>query len=176
MWLNCKVNCILDCIKRSIASRSREENLLPYSVLVWSYLVYCIQMWSPQHRKDIDSLEHVRRRATKMMQRMEHFHYEDMLRELGLFSPEQRMLWGDLRVAFQYLKGSYKEEGDRLFSRVCCDRTRGNGFKLKEGRLRLDIRKKVFTVRVVRHCTGCPERWWMSLATSKVRLVWALST
>jgi len=54
-------------------------------------------------------------------------------------------------VAFQYLKGAYKKDGDKLFSRACCDRTRGNGFKLKEGRFRLDIRKTFFTRRVVKH-------------------------
>ena len=53
------------------------------------------------------------------------------------------MLQRDLIVAFQYLRG-YKKEGDKLFSRVCCDRTRRNGFKLREGRFTLDIRKKVF--------------------------------
>ena len=43
-------------------------------------------------------------------------------------------------AAFQYLKGGYKKERDRLFRRVCGDRTRGNGFKLKEKRYRLHRR------------------------------------
>ena len=59
-----------------------------------------------------------------------------------------RRLQGDLRAIFQYQKGGCKKEGDRLFSRVCCDRTRGNGFKPKEVRIRLDIRKIFFMIRV----------------------------
>jgi len=54
-------------------------------------------------------------------------------------------------AAFQYLKAAYKEDGDKLFSRACCNRTRGNGFKLKEGRFRLNIRKKLFTVTQVKN-------------------------
>ena len=61
--------------------------------------------------------------------------YKDKLRELGLFSLEKRKLWGDLRVACQYLRRGYKKERDRLFSRVCCERTKGNGLKLKEEEL-----------------------------------------
>ena len=60
------------------------------------------------------------------------------MKELDLFSLERRKLWGDLLVAFQNLKEDYKHEGKQLFRQVDSDRTRGNGFKLKEGRFRLD--------------------------------------
>ena len=76
-----------------------------------------------------------------MIQSMEHLSCERTGRGLGLFGLEKRRLQGDLIAAFQYLKGGCKKEGDRLFSRVYCDGTRGNSFRLKEGRFRLDIRK-----------------------------------
>ena len=56
-----------------------------------------------------------------------------------------------------YLKGGYKKEGDRLFSRICGDRTKGKGFMLREGRFSLDIRKRSFTVRVVRPWNRLPS-------------------
>jgi len=67
------------------------------------------------------------------------------------FSLEKRRLQGHLIVAFQYIKGAYRRDGERLFTKVCSDRTRHGAFKLKEDRFRLDMRKKFFMVRLLRH-------------------------
>ena len=68
-----------------------------------------------------------------------------------MFSLVKIRLGGNLILAFQYLNGAYKQEGERLFMRVDSDRTRTNGFKLGQRRFRLDIRKKFFTQRVATH-------------------------
>ena len=94
-----------------------------------------------------------------------------------MFSLEKRRLWGDLIAAFQDLKVACNQERSQLFERADNSRARGNGFKLKEGRFRLDVREKFFTMRVVRCWNSCPERLRMprpSLEVFKARLDGAL--
>ena len=88
-------------------------------------LEYCIQVWGPQHRKDVELLKSVQRRAMNMILGLVHLSYEDRLTELGLFSLEKRRLRGDLIAAFQYLKGVYKHEENNFFTWVDSDRTGG---------------------------------------------------
>ena len=76
---------------------------------------------------------------------------------MGLFSLEKRRLWEDLTAAFQYLKGAYSKDGENIFRRACCDKTGSNGFKPREGRFRLDVRKKFFTMRVVKNWNRLPR-------------------
>ena len=133
----------------------------------------------------MELLERVQRRATKMIRGLEHLSSEERSRELGLFSLEKRKLQRDIIVAFQYLKGAYKQEGEQLFTRVDSDRTRGNGFQLGQERFRLDIRRKIFTQRAVTHWNRLPKEVVdaPSLEAFKARLdvalgslVWWLTT
>jgi len=76
-------------------------------------------------------LAQVQRRAMKMVRGLECLSCEERLRELELLSLEKRRLQGHRTAALRYLKRAYKKDRERLFTKACNDRTRGNSFKLK---------------------------------------------
>ncbi|GAB0188964.1 hypothetical protein GRJ2_001361700 [Grus japonensis] len=151
-----KANRVLGCIKRGVTSRSREVILPLYSALVRPHLEYCVQLWGPQYRRDMELLERVQRRATKLIRGLEH-PSEGQAERAAIVQPGEKVAPGRSNCGFPVSEGAYRKDGEGLFIRECSDRTRRNGFKLKEGRFRLDVRKKFFTVRVVRHWNRLPR-------------------
>ena len=129
-----------------MTSRLREVILPLYSALVKPHLEYCVQFQGPQHKKDMELLQQVKRRAKKMIRGLKHLSYEDRLRDLGLFSLEKRSFQGKFIVAFQYLKGAYRKAGEGLFRKAYSNWIRGNVFKLDEDRFRVDIRNSLMWV------------------------------
>ena len=94
----------LGYIKSLVANRKKDVIVSLYSALMRPHVKYCLQVWSTQHTNDMEVLEQVQRKATKMIKCLEHPSYYEVLRKLGLFSVEKRRLQRDLIVAFQYFR------------------------------------------------------------------------
>ena len=100
-----------------------------------------VQFWAPHFKRDVDSMERVQRRATRMIRGQQGRAYEERLRDLNLFSLHKRRLRRDLAACYKLVRGDQQGLGESLFSQALPGVTRNNGHKLAEGRFRLDIRR-----------------------------------
>ena len=87
-----------------------------YPVLVRPLLEYCVQVWSPHKQGDIDLLERVQRRATKIVPALKHLPYEERLRRLKLTTLEERRVRGDMIETYKLLTGKEDIKPDRFFT------------------------------------------------------------
>ena len=138
-----KAKHILGCIKRSVASRLREMILPFYSELVRSHLEYCVQMWSPQYRRDMELLEHVQRRATEMIQGMEHHLYEDRLRAEAVQPGDGKAArWPESGLSVS--KGELQERWGRTLEQGLWWQNKGKWFQAQRGWIQVRYKEKVF--------------------------------
>ena len=140
--------------------------------MVRLHLDYCIQAWKPHLRKDIDKLEKVQRRATKMIEGMESLGYLERLRILNLTTLETRFLRADLIEVYKIFKGLDKLDPERFFDVADGATGRGHSLKLFKRRVRLDVGKYKFGSRVCDEWNGLAEDVVMagSLVTFKTKL------
>ena len=100
-----KANRIPGIIKRTFSCRDGIVLSKLYKSQVRPHLEYCIQAWNPYLQRDIDTLEKVQRRATKMVSGLEKVPYEERLKRLNLTTLKTRRIRGDLIEVFMILKG-----------------------------------------------------------------------
>ena len=149
-----RANRILGFISRCVTNRSSEVILRLYLALVRPHLDYAAQFWSPYYRKDINSLEAVQRRMTKMIQGLSNLPYKARLKHLKLHSLERRRARGDLIEVFKWVKGINKGDINQVLEFSNQGITRNNGYKLEKLRFRTDIGKFWFSNRVVNDWNG----------------------
>ena len=144
-----KGNQILGMIRRNITYKEKSLIVPLYKAIVRPHLEYCIQAWSPYLRKDIDMLEKIQRRATKLIPGLRDLTYEERLKECGLTTLETRRLRGDQIEVFKILNG-YENIDSNLFFQIKESKiTRGNNFTLVKKQSRLDVRKFSFSQRTI---------------------------
>jgi len=174
-----KANCILGCIKRSAASRSREGILLPL----------CSGETSPGVLRPVLECPAQEGHGPVGVE-PEEGHKNDQRAGVPLLWGKAERVWavqpgeekavGTPYSSLSVPEGAYRKDRENFFSKTCCDRTRSNWFKLREDRFRLDIRKNLFTMRVVKHwhrlpreVVGAPSVETFKARLNRLRATWS---
>ena len=142
-----KANLTLGMIRRAIVTRDKDTILRLYKTLVRPQLEYCIQVWSPYLKQDMEKLEKVQRRATKMIQGYKYLSYEERLIRCGL-TLEKKRSRGDLIEAYKIITGKELIHWERFFEIEPSKVTRGHRYKLFK-KTKGTLGQTFFSARVV---------------------------
>ena len=150
-------NRLVGFIGRTFENKSEAVLLKLYNSLVRPKLEYCVQFWSPYYQRDIDKLERVQRRLTKMIPRLRNMPYEDRLKNLNLFSLSKRRMRGDLIEMFKIFKGFDNMNAENYFTLDQSITRRRHDFKVIGKRFSSDEAKHFFFNRVVNVWNSLPS-------------------
>ena len=140
-----KGNQVLGMIRRNITYKEKSLIIPLYKAIVRPHLEYCIQAWNPHLRKDVDMLEKIQRRATKLIPELRDLTYEERLKECGLTTLETRRIRGDQIEVFKILNGYENIDYNIFFEIKESIITRGHNYTLVKKQSRLDVRKFSFS-------------------------------
>ena len=152
-----KGNQILGLSRRTIMYKEKQLIVPLYKAIVRTHLEYCIQAWRPYRKKNIDNLERIQRRATKMIPELRYLSYESRLLQCVLKTLETMRLRGDQIEVFNIVNG-YEDVDRNMFFKlkeVC--RTRGHKAALVKEQCRLDMRKYSSSQRVINQWNKLPN-------------------
>ena len=146
-----KANRRIGLIKKGFDCLDKEMFMYLYPVLIRPLLEYCVQVWSPHKKRDIDLLERVQRRATKIVPALRNLPYEERLRRLNLTTLEERRVRGDMIETYKLLTGKEDINPDKFFikARVRGDSDLIHNKKLYKPGFNKDGRKYFLTQRVI---------------------------
>ncbi len=170
-----KGNQVLGLISRTFSSKKRSIVVKLNKSLVRPHLDYCSQAWNPHYINDIETIEKVQRRATRMIEECKNLKYEDRLRRTRLTTLETRRIRADLLEVFKIVHGLDNIREDLFFTRSNSKSyytTRGHSFKFFKKRFNTDTAKYSFGNRVVDTWNNLPEEIVQSesFLTFKIRL------
>ena len=163
-----EANGILGMIKRTFNHIDKDIFLMTYKTFVRPILEYCQEIWSPYLVKDIEKIESVQRRATKLVPQIKHLSYEERIKSLDLFTLSERSTRGDMISMYKIMYGIYDIEPTHFF-KPNASITRGHKFKLYPTKSNTDIRRNFFTQRSIVPWNNIPEYVILSKTVSNFK-------
>jgi len=152
-----KANRMLGVLRRKVKYKSKEVVVRLYKALVRPVLEYCVQLWNPIYKGDINALEGVQRRALKMVNGFYRLSYTDRLIKTGLPSLSKRRVRGDLIQMYKIATGQSKLNAGSMFTFSGNSVLRGHAKKLFKLRCNTKVRSHFFSNRLVDVWNGLPE-------------------
>ena len=149
-----KANSILGRIRRTFTYLDADNVRLLYTSLVRPHLEYGVQSWSPYYKKDIEKLEQVQRRATRLVPQLRDIPYDDRLKAMNLTTLEERRTRGDAIETYKLLNGLENVNHNQFFKVIRegpSTQTRGHQLKLETQYSKTEKRRNFFSVRAVKN-------------------------
>ena len=147
---------VLRSIRRSFKHINKQSFLILYKTFIRPHLEFAPQSWNPSLRKDIDLIEKVQQRATKMVSSLKNLDYNTRLQELGLTTLELRRQRGDMIEVYKLLNGHENIDASQFF-KLNTNSNRGHSMKLIKPRSNLCLRQNFFSRRIVNHWNQLPQ-------------------